>query len=355
VRAAGRHPVLIASYLEPEYVERVARVEGALVIYEPGLLPKPRYTSDHHGAPMRRTVEDEQRWRDCLARAEVMFDFDYTNLDRLRELAPKVRWIQATSAGIGQLLLRTGLIDAPITFTTARGIHAVPLAEFALMAMLWFAKGGPRIVRDQAAHRWERTCARELRGATVGIVGLGGVGSEVGRSCRALGLRVIATRRTGPGAGGGGAGTDAAGRGPAADVVLPPSGLPALLREADVLVLSCPHTPETEGLIGAKELSTMKPGALLINIARGAVVDEPAMIDALRSGRLGAAALDVAAEEPLPTGSPLWDLPNVLVSPHSASTVVTENARLTDLFCENLRRYIRGDPLRNVFDRTRLY
>jgi phosphoglycerate dehydrogenase-like enzyme len=99
----------------------------------------------------------------------------------------------------------------------------------------------------------------------------------------------------------------------------------------------------------------LKPGAVLINIARGAVVDEPALIDALRSGRLEAAALDVAAEEPLPAGSPLWDLPNVLVSPHSASTVVTENARLTDLFCENLRRYIRGDPLLNVFDRTRLY
>jgi phosphoglycerate dehydrogenase-like enzyme len=179
----------------------------------------------------------------------------------------------------------------------------------------------------------------------VGIVGLGGVGGEVGRSCRALGLRVIATRRTGPDAGGGGA----------ADVVLPPSGLPTLLREADVLVLSCPHTPETEGLIGAEELAMLKPGAVLINIARGAVVDEPALIDALRSGRLEAAALDVAAEEPLPAGSPLWDLPNVLVSPHSASTVVTENARLTDLFCENLRRYIRGDPLLNVFDRTRLY
>ena len=125
--------------------------------------------------------------------------------------------------------------------------------------------------------------------------------------------------------------------------------------EADVLVLSCPHTPETEGLIGAEELAMLKPGAVLINIARGAVVNEPALIDALRSGRLGAAALDVAAEEPLPAGSPLWDLPNVLVSPHSASTVVTENARLTDLFCENLRRYIRGDPLLNVFDRTRLY
>ncbi|TMI85414.1 MAG: D-2-hydroxyacid dehydrogenase [Bacillati bacterium ANGP1] len=341
----NRRPVLIASYLEPEYVERVARVEGVHVIYEPGLLPEPRYTCDHHGAPLRRDGEHERRWRDCLARAEVMFDFDYTNIDHLRELIPNVRWIQATSAGIGQLLLRTGLIDAPITFTTARGIHGVPLAEFALMAMLWFAKGGPRIVRDQAAHRWERTCARELRGATVGIVGLGGVGGEVGRSCRALGLRVIATRRTGPDAGEGGA----------ADVVLPPTGLPTLLREADVLVLSCPHTPETEGLIGAEELAMLKPGAVLINIARGAVVDEPALIDALRSGRLGAAALDVAAEEPLPAGSPLWDLPNVLVSPHSASTVVTENAKLTDLFCENLRRYIRGDPLLNVFDRTRLY
>ena len=337
--------VLIASYLEREHAQRVAQVTGTRVIYEPDLTPLPRYKGDHHGAALRRSDREEFRWRELLAQAEVMFDFDYTNLDRLAVLAPRLRWVQATSAGIGPLLVRTGLIHSPITFTTASGIHAVPLAEFVLMAMLWFAKGGPRMIQDQAAHHWERTCARELRGATVGLIGLGGVGAEVARACRAVGLHVVATKRTpaGPGVN------------EVVDRLVPPAQLSALLRVADALVLAVPQTPQTAGLIGRAELELLPPGAILINIARGAVVDEPAMIDALRSGRLAGAALDVFAEEPLPDSSPLWDMPNVLISPHSASTVETENAKLTDLFCDNLERYLRGAPLRNVFDRARLY
>jgi glyoxylate/hydroxypyruvate reductase len=345
VQTARTHPVLIASYFEPEYVERIARVEGVRVIYEPALLPPPAYPCDHHFGSIRRSPQEEQRWRGYLHEAEILFDFDYTNLHHLVELIPNVRWIQASSAGIGPMLVRTGLINTSITFTTASGVHGVPLAEFVAMALLWFAKGGPQIVRDQGARRWQRTCARELRGSSVGIVGLGGVGREVARTCRALGLRVVATKRT----------AAAAGEGDGVDALLPLSHLHAMLAEVDALVLACPETSETEGLIGRAELSVMKPGAILINIARGAVVDEPALIDALRHGRLGGAALDVAAKEPLPQESPLWDLPNVLISPHSASTVTIENARLTDLFCENLRRYLRGEPLRNMFDRTRLY
>ncbi|HKV46024.1 MAG TPA: D-2-hydroxyacid dehydrogenase [bacterium] len=337
--------MLIASYLEEEYAERISRVEGVRIIYEPALLPRPRYPMDHHGAPLQRSAADERLWRGYLGQAEVLFDFDYTNPQGFADLAPHVRWIQATSAGVGQYLVRTGLIRTSITFTTARGIHGVPLAEFVLLSMLWFAKNGPRIARDQAAHRWERTCAHELRGATVGIVGLGGVGGEVARACLALGLRVIATKRTA-------AAETTDGEAPR---VLPPSQLPALLREADFLVLCAPLTPLTEGLIGPAQLALMKPGAVLINISRGAVVDEPAMIAALRSGHLGGAALDVAVEEPLPARNPLWDLPNVLISPHSASTVTTENAKLTDLFCENLRRYIGGTALLNVFDKAHLY
>ncbi len=338
--------VLIASYFEPEYADQIARVEGTRVIYEPALLPAPTYPSDHHFGSLRRSPQEERQWREYLGQAEVLLDFDYTNINHLADLIPHVRWIQATSAGIGPMLVRTGLIKTSITFTTASGVHGVPLAEFAVMAMLWFAKGGPRMMRDQAAHRWQRTCARELLGSTVGIVGLGGVGREVARTCRAIGLRVVATKRTAAGGGD---------RDDSVDALVPIAQLPALLREVDVLVLACPQTPETEGLIGRAQLEMMKPGAVLINIARGAIVDEPALIDALRNGHLGGAALDVTAKEPLPEHSPLWDLPNVLVSPHSASTVTKENAKLTDLFCENLRRYLLGDPLLNVFDRTQLY
>lgn len=345
MQTSTARPVLIASYFEPEYAEQIARIEGVRVIYEPALLPPPAYPCDHHFGSIRRSSEEEQRWRGYLHEAEVLFDLDYTNLDHLAALIPNVRWIQASSAGIGPMLVRTGLIDTAITFTTASGVHGVPLAEFVAMALLWFAKGGPQIIRDQADRRWRRTCARELRGSTVGIVGLGGVGREVARTCRALGLRVIATKRTAGGA------PDEDG----VDALVPIAQLRAMLNEVDALVLACPHTPETQGLIGRAELAAMKPDAMVINIARGAVVDEPALIEALQSGRLGGAALDVAAKEPLPPDSPLWGLPNVLISPHSASTVTIENARLTDLFCENLRRYLRGAPLRNVFDRTRLY
>jgi glyoxylate/hydroxypyruvate reductase A len=274
----------------------------------------------------------------------VLFDFDFTNLDRIPALAPHVRWIQATSAGIGEMLARRGLLDSSITFTTASGVHASALAEFCVMGMLVFVKDLPRLKAGQAAHRWERYCARELRGMTLGVIGLGNVGREVARMGRALGMRVIGTKRTIPADGV-----------PHVERVLPPERTGEVLREADVLVVIVPQTAGTRRLLGEPELRSMKRGAILINIARGAVVDEPALIAALRDGHLGGAALDVFAKEPLPADSPLWDLPNVIVSPHSASTVPAENARLADLFCENLRRYLDDKPLINLFERERLY
>lgn len=338
--------VLIASYLEAEYVQQIAAFAGVRVTYEPELLPVPRYTCDHVGKPVKRSAEAERRWRGYLAEAEVMFDFDYTNAQTLKDLIPNVRWIQGTSTGIGDFLVRTGLVNTSITFTTARGIHAKPLADFVIMSMLWFAKDGFRMVRDQAVHRWQRYCGRELRGATVGIVGLGTIGREVARLSRAMGMRVIGTRRTGTSA--------VTGEGDV-DLVVPITDLSTLLEAADYLVLAVPRTPHTEGLIGAREFEAMKPGAVLINVARGAVVDEDAMIAALRGGRLGGAALDVLAKEPPADDNPLWGMSHVLISPHSASTADTENAGLTALFCENLRRYLNGEALINVFDRQRLY
>jgi glyoxylate/hydroxypyruvate reductase len=337
-------PVLIASYLEPEHVERIGAVPGVEVMYAPDLLPKPTYQAQHHGQPFARNPQDEARWRALLARAEVLFDFDFTNLERIPALAPRVRWIQATSAGIGEMLARLGLLDSPITFTTASGVHASALAEFCVMGMLVFVKDLFRLRADQAAHRWERYCARELRGLTLGVIGLGNIGREVARTGHALGMRVIGTKRTIP-----------AGGVPHVERVLPPERTGEVVREADVLVVTVPQTAGTKRLLGEEELRSMKRGAILINIARGAVVDEPALIAVLREGHLGGAALDVFAKEPLPADSPLWDLPNVIVSPHSASTVAAENARLTDLFCENLRRYLDDKPLINVFDRERRY
>jgi phosphoglycerate dehydrogenase-like enzyme len=178
------------------------------------------------------------------------------------------------------------------------------------------------------------------------VVGLGKIGREVARLARAFDMHVTGTVREARGRSAADLGVDRLEAGEGLDLLLP---------AADVVVLATPHTPQTHALLDARRLRLLKDGAVLVNIARGDVVDEPALVEELRSGRLGGAALDVFRQEPLPGDSPLWDLPNVFVSPHSASTVVQENERITDLFCDNLRRYLDGQPLVNLFDREQLY
>ena len=336
--------VVIASYLEPEYIDRIRAVDARLnVIFEPELRPAPRYLCDHVGTPRTLTPEEQHRWHDLLASAHILFDFDYGNTRTLPELAPNLLWLQATSAGIGQFVRRMEYDKRlPHTlFTTASGVHAGPLAEFCLMSMLIHFRNFPLMQADQRAHRWERFATSDLRGKTAAIVGLGKIGSEVARLCKAFGMRVIGTR--------------ARGADLSVDEFYPPDRLHDLLSRADVVVVIVPHTPQTDQLFGPAEFATMKPGAYFINIARGAVVDEPALIDSLRTGHLGGAALDVFAVEPLPPESPLWEMENVIICPHSASTSDRENALITDLFCENLRRFLDGDPMRNVLDTERMY
>lgn len=337
--------VLIASYLEAEHVARIRAVDERLrVIYEPDLLRPPRYPADHGGAAMTRTPEQEARWRELLGTADILFDFDQTHLEDLPELAPNVRWIQATSAGIGQFVKRMGYdVRMPgAIFTTASGVHAVPLAEFCIMSILNHFRGLAHLQASQQRHHWERFATTDLQGKTVGIVGLGRIGSEVARLCAAFGMRVIGVKNT-PAAV------------PHVDRIVAPADLRTVLPAMDVVIMIVPHTPHSEQMIGANEFAAMRDGALFINIGRGSTVDEAALIAALQNGKLGGAALDVFAEEPLPVASPLWDMPNVLVCPHSASTSDRENERITDLFCDNLRRYLDGQPLRNVLDTERLY
>lgn len=335
--------VAVASYLEQEHIDRIRRVDPRLeVLYDPTLVPAPRYIADHTGTPRQRTSEQEQRYLSMLARAEVIFDFDRGHAADLRTVAPKLKWLQATSAGIGQYVKKNGLDTIGVTFTTASGVHARPLADFCTMAMLMFAKDYFGMQRAQSARRWERTCAEELTGKTLAIIGLGKVGREVARQAKCFDMRVIGTTRT-------------TSKAQHVDQIYRPTQLAEVLTQTDFLVLIAPHTPETEGMIGKAQLALMKPSAVIINIARGVLIDEDAMIAALREGRLAGAALDVFRDEPLPAASPLWDMPNVIVSPHSASTVRQENGRITDLFCENLRRYLDGRPLLNVLETDRLY
>ncbi len=341
--------VLIASWLEPELVDEIRSVDASVrVVYEPGLLRPPRYPADHHGGPFERTAEQERRWQARLGEASVLFDFDRTHLDDLPELAPRVRWIQATSAGIGQFVRshRYAARMPETVFTTASGVHARPLAEFAVMAMLMHARRALHVVRAQAGRTWARFAGTDLEGRTVVVVGLGRIGTEIARAARALGMRVLGVKRH----------PDRADPAPGhVDEIHGSSALRELLPQADFLVLVAPHTDETEGMIGASELAALPRGAALVNIGRGALVDEPALVDSLTSGHLGGAYLDVFAEEPLPADSPLWEMPNVLVSPHSASTSDRENRRITELFTDNLRRWLDGRPLRNVLDTERLY
>jgi phosphoglycerate dehydrogenase-like enzyme len=337
--------VLIASALEPLLIDRVRAVDPRLaVVYRADLLGRPRYPGDHT-APVTRTPAQAAEWAALVAEAEVMFDVDRPTVADLPRQAPRLRWVQLSSSGVGQLVERMRLGNRPIIVTNAAGVHATPLAEFVLFAMLYFAKRMPRVLADQRRHHWERFALDTLPGKTLGIVGLGQVGRTIVRLARGAGLRIVAVRRA--------AGTSS--EAPDVDVVYSPAGLRRLLAESDYVVLIVPFTPETAGLLGEAELALMKPGAVLINIGRGQLVDEPALIAALRSGHLGGAALDVFANEPLAADSPLWDLPNVLVTPHSMSTAHGENDALIDLFCDNLRRYLTGVPLRNVFDRARGY
>jgi glyoxylate/hydroxypyruvate reductase len=342
------YTIMIASYLEPEYVARIRAVSPRLrVIYEPELMAPPRYHADHYNV-IARTPEQEARWCELLGQADIQFDLDPTHREDLPDLAPQLRWLQCSSAGIGQFIRKAGY-DRRLPnaiFTTGSGVHARPLADFCLMSMLVFAKGLNRIITNQRRKHWERYAGRELGGRTLGIVGVGKIGAEVARMAQFMGMTVLGVKRT------------IDGIDPATlhlHEVYAPDRLREVLRRAEYLVLITPHTDETEHMIGTAELALLPPGAVLINIGRGALVDEPALIAALQSGQLGGAALDVFDPEPLPEASPLWDMPNVLVSPHSGSTSDHENERLTDLFCENLRRFLADEPLLNVLNLETLY
>jgi len=341
------YSVLIASYLEPEHVERIRQVDERLnVLYEPELLRPPRYAADHLGSPLTRTAAQSERWKELLGQSDIPFDFDLHDTqarEELPDVAPNVRWIQATSSGIGKFVERMGYDKRmPNTvFTTAAGVHARPLSEFCIMAMLALNKGMERMIREKDAKHWERYAGKDLEGATLGIIGVGSSGGAVARLAGAFGMVVV--------------GTDVVAKSAGLDRFFPIEELHKMLKLVDYLVLCVPHTPLTEKLIGSEELALMPKGSVLINIARGAVVDEPALIQALRSGHLRGAALDVFEIEPNPPENPLWEMPNVIVSPHSASTSERENERITDLFCENLSLFLAGDPLHNVLSTDLLY
>ncbi|WOJ98517.1 D-2-hydroxyacid dehydrogenase [Congregibacter brevis] len=334
--------VLIASFLEPEYVEQIRAVDSRLeVIYEPALIAKPRYPADHKGDTFERSAEQEEQWLKLLAESEIIFDFDQTHLDDLPELAGSAKWLQTTSSGVARFLSERGYDRRmPNTvFTNAAGIHAQPLAEFCFMVMTIFNKGFLRLMEEQKAKRWERYAGFDLSNKTIVIVGLGKVGEEVARLAKQFRMNVIGVKRST---------IHADPNALNVDEIYPPDALDKVLPRAEFLVLIAPHTAETENMMGGDQFALMPSDAVLVNIGRGALVDEAALMASLNSGHLRGAGLDVFQTEPLPQDSPLWEMPNVIVSPHSASTTNNENQLITDLFCQNLHLYLAGRPLINV-------
>lgn len=285
-------------------------------------------------------LTDEQRAALAEVHVVVALDLPFD----VATHAPRLRWVQALGAGTAQLQ-SAGLADAGIRLTSAAGVNAVGIAEFVIGRLLQHWKRLPEIDDAQARHEWEPRYGRQLAGATVGLIGLGAINAAVARRLRPFDVRVVAARRSAmPGA-----------TAPDVDEVFPATELHTMLGRCDAVIAAVPETTETRGLMDGDAFSAMLPGAFFVNVGRGSLVDEPALIDALERGHLSGAALDVASREPLPPDHPLWDAPNVMISPHAAASPAALFANLQLLFRENLARYLAGDPLQNEVDLTRGY
>jgi len=277
-----------------------------------------------------------------LAETEVIYGLILPK--DILERAPRLKWLQTMSAGVDRFA-RMEIWNSPVIITGVSGMHATPIGEFAMEFMLMFAKRAPDCFRMQQKHEWGRYMPTVLRGKTVGVVGLGSIGKEIARLSKAFGMRVIATRRS----------VKKPTKARHVDMLLPAGQLHKLMSESDYVVVATPLTHETRGLIGEKELRAMKPSAYIINIARGGIIDEEALIHALEEKRIAGAGLDVVATEPLPPDSPLWDFENVIISPHVAGGMEDYMEQATGIFCENIKRYLNEEKLINVIDRKKGY
>jgi phosphoglycerate dehydrogenase-like enzyme len=341
--------VVIGSYFEEEHVRRIREVDERLqVLYREDLVPPPRWPGDHVGPEeWRRSPEDEEEFLAVLAEAEVLYDFPRGYVRDLMEVAPNLRWVQGSMAGAGEVAKKAGLLETDVVVTTASGVYSGPLAEFVLMALLQHAKNLDRLRRDRAEKAWRQTHTDTLEGKTLCIVGMGNIGWAIAERVRPFGTRVVGVKRT------------VREDDPAwhhADELYSTDRLHDALGEADYVAVTLPGTRQTQHLVDAGAIGAMKPGAYFVNVGRGTVVDEEALVKALQCGHLSGAALDVFEVEPLPEENPLWEIPNVIVSPHATDMVPSIiNRRQTDLFCKNLRRYLNGEPFVNVLDKELLY
>ncbi|MBM4406176.1 MAG: D-2-hydroxyacid dehydrogenase [Chloroflexi bacterium] len=323
---AGADPcvrVTQAPYVEPE-ARRDLRRKGAL--------------DEIAGQPFPPSAE----FLEQVKTAEVVYGLDFPT--GFPKLAPKLKWVQILGAGTDHLPGGSGLFESSIIVTKLGGPSLPNIAEYVMSAMLDHVKLSKAYILNQPKMQWTRLPTDTLAGKTVGIVGLGRIGGFVARFSKAFSMRVLASRRTMGGA-----------PEPDVDALYPPNRLLEMLPQCDFIVVATALTPETRNLIGERELRAMKRSALLINVARGEVVDEPMLIRALKEGWIAAAHLDVFQQEPLPPSSPLWDMPNVTITPHASAVMPGLTAGRMQIFAEQIRRYLAGEPLMYVVDKKKGY
>lgn len=339
--------VFVATPLRPDLVERIRTTYPQVeVVVEQDLLPPQRYPGDHAGdRGFARDAEANRRFWGLVADCDVLYGIPDSGVRGLRRAAEgneRLRWIQLMASGGGAVVAAADLPPVAregIRFTTSAGVHALQLAEFAIMGVLMGLKRMPHLAQQQRERHWPKvhTANRAAAGSTLLVLGLGAIGTEVARLGAALQMTVIGVART-----------------PRpvehVDRVVSLEEVAEVIGEVDAIIVALPGTMRTVGLMDAEFFGRVKDGVTLVNIGRGPVVEETALVEALRSGKVGCALLDVTETEPLPHDSPLWGLDNVYVSPHSAALDTAEDDRICDLFIDNLGRYLRDEPLANLID-----
>lgn len=320
------------------------------VVADAGLVPPQRGPADLAGDPAyRRTAEQQAAFDAMVDSADALYGIPDGSPDALARTVranPRLRWVHTMAAGGGAQVRAAALTDDElrrVTFTTSAGVHAQPLAELALLGVLAGAKDLGRLRAQQASRTWpEARPVRSLADLVVAVLGLGHIGRATAALLAGLGVRVIGVTR------------DGKPRGDVTDVVTT-ADLARLAPEVDALVVTLPGTDATNGLVDEAVLSALRPGATVVSVGRGSVIDEAALVRALERGVVGNAVLDVFAVEPLPADSPLWGMPQVVISPHTAAVTVDQEQRIAELFVDNARRLLRGEPMRNVVDTVEFY
>jgi phosphoglycerate dehydrogenase-like enzyme len=343
---ASRRPLVVHVTFEPMHpvldlariADIVPRAEVVFAPYDPGHEQRTRRSEEPAASDLAaHEPAIDEALRGALARAEVMIALD-APLD-LPAHAPHLRWIQAVGSGVGQFV-PCRLHDGPIALTNASRIGAAPIAEWVLARVLSVYKRLDEHAAQQRSHHWEPQLGSLLAGRRALVVGMGAIGTEVARRLQAFDLHVVGVRRSwAPGM-----------TSLVADELVGPDRLLEALGAAHIVVVAAPGTPANANLFDVDAFAAMRRGAVFVNVARGSLVDEPALMAALRSGHLRAAAIDVTRQEPLPADSPLWDTPNLAISPHSSTSADRYLERIAELFYENLARYVTGQTLINLVD-----